>query len=264
MKKLLAVYNNWDDAGYRAMQPKGRSTGFFDEKEELAGYKRLHGTCKGYKPIEIKSAFEAQFALECERGPFEMRVLLSPRDGLIEGFVGITRDAPIVEPSEDALTICSLWRRREANEKPRTKMLKELVVRFRGGVVKLVDDDHVERVRGELRDASCVKGLDIRKDVLASARTLAAAKAFTEDGIAKNDAEDRQALFKDLVPVRNEQETWSTAEFPGKALVIERCDEGLARAGRRHNEVPEMTSLTLGLQALEHLFLMRLWFDMNR
>jgi CubicO group peptidase (beta-lactamase class C family) len=97
MKKFLDVYNAWDEGGYQAMLRAGRPP-VPSEKEELSGYKLLHGECKGYSPIEARTPFDARFSLDCERGPFEMHMILWPKDGLIDGFIGTTRDAPIPKP----------------------------------------------------------------------------------------------------------------------------------------------------------------------
>jgi CubicO group peptidase (beta-lactamase class C family) len=102
MKKLLSVYNAWDEATYLAMQRPGRS-GIHGsshdlmvlEREELDGYKNLHGACRAFWPIEIKTPREARFKMDCERGPFEMLVTLSREGTFIDGFVGISRDAPM-------------------------------------------------------------------------------------------------------------------------------------------------------------------------
>jgi CubicO group peptidase (beta-lactamase class C family) len=92
VKKLLGVYNTWDEAAYRGATRPPRDP---REKEELEGYKKLHGTCTGYAPIEIVGPHVARLALQCERGPFEMLVQVTPDDALVGGFIGTTRDAPI-------------------------------------------------------------------------------------------------------------------------------------------------------------------------
>ena len=97
MKKFLDVYNTWDEARYQSMLRAGRAP-VSNEKDELDGYKLLHGACKGYSPIEARTPLDARFNLDCERGPFEMRIILSQADGLIDGFIGTTRDAPIPKP----------------------------------------------------------------------------------------------------------------------------------------------------------------------
>lgn len=94
MKKLLAVYNRWDDGAYRAMLRANRSP-VPSEKDELEAYRTLHGRCTGFSPLEVISSTEARFELTCERGRFEMRVGISAVDGLIDGFVGITRNAEV-------------------------------------------------------------------------------------------------------------------------------------------------------------------------
>lgn len=91
LPRLLAVQNDWSEEGYKAMQSKARGS-VTGEQEELAGYKSTHGVCKGWKPIAIFSPIEARFAVECERGSFEMQVSLDPGDGLIMGFSGTSRD----------------------------------------------------------------------------------------------------------------------------------------------------------------------------
>jgi CubicO group peptidase (beta-lactamase class C family) len=97
MKKFLDVYNAWNEKAYEGMLRAGRPP-VPTEKDELAGYKLLHGACRGYSPIEARSPFDARFNLDCERGPFEMHVILWQSDGLIDGFIGTTHDAPIPKP----------------------------------------------------------------------------------------------------------------------------------------------------------------------
>jgi CubicO group peptidase (beta-lactamase class C family) len=100
MRKLLDVYNSWNDDAYRAIRvPQVGVHGTTDdllllEKEELAGYKKLHGVCRGFSPVDVRTSLAGHFNLECERGPFEMEVDLAS-DGKINGFVGISRDVPI-------------------------------------------------------------------------------------------------------------------------------------------------------------------------
>jgi CubicO group peptidase (beta-lactamase class C family) len=95
MKKLLAVYNEWDETGYKAMLTPQRPPLMAVEKKELAGYKELHGGCKEYKFVEAEPPRSATFSLTCERGPLEMRLLISPKDGLLTGFVGTTHGLPV-------------------------------------------------------------------------------------------------------------------------------------------------------------------------
>jgi CubicO group peptidase (beta-lactamase class C family) len=93
MKRFLGVYNSWDDTAYAAMQSKHREK-TPSEREEFADYKKLHGVCKGYEPIEVEGPRGARFKMDCERGTLEMAVYLGA-DGLIVGFNGTSRDLPI-------------------------------------------------------------------------------------------------------------------------------------------------------------------------
>jgi CubicO group peptidase (beta-lactamase class C family) len=131
MKKLLDVYNSWDEKSYEGMLRAGRPAAP-TEKEELSGYKLLHGACKGYSPIEARTPFDARFNLDCEHGPFEMRVILWEPDGLIDGFVGTTRDAPIPKPlrvaAEQVAQLIRKWddgvyKKHLAKVKPRDEAL---------------------------------------------------------------------------------------------------------------------------------------------
>lgn len=91
MTDFLAVYNSWDEKAYVAMLDPDRGP-LPVEKDELAGYKALHGTCSSFKAKEVHSANEAVFAVTCERGSFELWVAISPKSGKITGFVGTSRD----------------------------------------------------------------------------------------------------------------------------------------------------------------------------
>lgn len=94
MKKLLDVQNHWDEATYKSMLTAGRMALMTEEKQELEGYRALHGTCKGYSPIRAESPTRVLFKVDCERGSFEMIVGLGS-DGLIEGFGGTSRDLEV-------------------------------------------------------------------------------------------------------------------------------------------------------------------------
>jgi CubicO group peptidase (beta-lactamase class C family) len=94
MKKLLDVYNTWDEAGYKAMLTPGRSVTMQEEKVELEGYKKFHGACKGFTPRQVNGPNSAVFTMDCERGSLSMDILLAP-DGLITGFSGTSRGLPV-------------------------------------------------------------------------------------------------------------------------------------------------------------------------
>jgi CubicO group peptidase (beta-lactamase class C family) len=101
MKKLLAVYNDWNEDGYRAMlSPSRGGVGGTSremlavERDELAGYKERHGACTEISPIELQTARDARFKLSCERGSFDMVITVSP-DGFVDGFAGTSHDVPL-------------------------------------------------------------------------------------------------------------------------------------------------------------------------
>jgi CubicO group peptidase (beta-lactamase class C family) len=99
MPRFLSVYNAWDLTGYKAMlSPHRLAIAPRVEQDELAGYRSLHGACKGYSPAEVVTPFHARFAMQCERGALEMDVALDTRDGLISGFAGTSRDVAAPPP----------------------------------------------------------------------------------------------------------------------------------------------------------------------
>ncbi len=91
MKAFLDVYNTWSEAGYKAMLTAGRPDITKGEQVELAGYKALHGACRGYSTRGVRSPLSAALTMDCERGSLEMSVDLGA-DGKIKGFSGTSRD----------------------------------------------------------------------------------------------------------------------------------------------------------------------------
>jgi CubicO group peptidase (beta-lactamase class C family) len=98
MKRFLAVYNAWDLGAYQAMLSKNRPpVAPKAEEDELAGYKSIHGACRGYKPIEFTSPLRGKVAMECEKGTLEMSITLDATDHLIAGFDGTSKGVPMPE-----------------------------------------------------------------------------------------------------------------------------------------------------------------------
>jgi hypothetical protein len=100
-KQFLAVYNQWDEAAYKAMLDPNRRP-IPEEQAELAGYKALHGTCKSVSIADVQTAHSVRLAMQCERGKLEMDVVVKPESGLIDGFSGTSRG--IAAPPEVAKT----------------------------------------------------------------------------------------------------------------------------------------------------------------
>lgn len=96
MKRLMSVYEKWDEAAYEAMlSPKRKRVEPKSEQDELALYKSLHGACASWKPDEILSSTRAKMAVTCERGKFTMSVAIDGEDGKILGFSGESSDVPM-------------------------------------------------------------------------------------------------------------------------------------------------------------------------
>ncbi len=85
MPKILALYDRWDDGGYRALMSSRQflTLSAVNEREVLASLKRIHGACTGYAPKETLSPTAARFALACQRGTLELLVHIDPVDGLL-------------------------------------------------------------------------------------------------------------------------------------------------------------------------------------
>jgi CubicO group peptidase (beta-lactamase class C family) len=106
MEKFLAAYNDWSHEAMVAMLAPGRAP-LPVEKDEMAGYKALHGTCRAFHPVDVTSPTQATIALTCERGTFEVMVQLDPESHGITGFVGTSRDVsapPMLADTAAALT----------------------------------------------------------------------------------------------------------------------------------------------------------------
>ncbi len=175
-------------------------------------------------------------------------------DGVPESQLG--GDAP-VEPAEDGQSVASLGGRGEAEELARPHVVEQRAIRRGGGVVELVDDDHVEVIRGEVGEAGGAQALDRGEDVLEGARTLAADPELAERVVAEGLAERGQALGQDLFSVRHEEEPGSRKRLT-KARVVERRHHRLAGARRGDEEVLVVTLLAREGDLLEQSLLERL------
>jgi len=91
VKEFLGVYNHWSEATYKAMLDPKREELTALEKDELAGYKAIHGTCKSISAITTNAPSDLIYALDCERGKFEMNLTFAP-GGKIIGFAGTSRE----------------------------------------------------------------------------------------------------------------------------------------------------------------------------
>ena len=110
MQELLAIYNQWDAAAFKAILDPSRPPGAV-EQAELAGYRALHGKCSAATPRSTDSATRGTFELTCEHGRFEMSI--SIRSGGLGGFSGtskaITPPPAIVRLGADAAALTRTW-----------------------------------------------------------------------------------------------------------------------------------------------------------
>jgi CubicO group peptidase (beta-lactamase class C family) len=96
MKAFLEVYNEFDAAKLQSILSRPIDP---REREELAGYKALHGTCTGFKATKMVMDRVARFAFTCERGNLEIDTNFDGA-GKIAGFIG--RSPGIAPPANVA------------------------------------------------------------------------------------------------------------------------------------------------------------------
>jgi len=139
-KSFLAVYNQWDEAAYKAMLDPARGP-VPEEKDELAGYKALHGACTSATPVEVAAPMRARFKFACERGALVMEMSLAA-NGLIDGFFGESRDVtapPDMAKTGAALTaLMAKW-----DEKAYVKALPKAAIKP-ADAKKVFDDLHAQ------------------------------------------------------------------------------------------------------------------------
>src|SRR4051794_31729848 len=113
-------------------------------------------------------------------------------------------------------------------------------------MVKLVDDEEVERVRGDPRHRLLVERLDRGEDVTALRGYGPADEQLAEAAVAEHLPELLTALFENLPAVRDEEEREIAARLPPLAAVVESRDDRLSRPRRRDDEVAHVTAEPLG------------------
>ena len=94
-----------------------------------------------------------------------------------------------VEPVEQGEAVAAFRRRRESEELARTEVVQELRVRIGGGVMELVDDDDVERVRVDRRDVHRAERLNGGEDVPPFVGAMAVDVQLAERTVAHDGAE---------------------------------------------------------------------------
>lgn len=178
MTSLLAVYNSWDEAAFKQLLARPLQPG---EKDELAGYRKLHGACTGFAPAEVTSPLSAHFSMTCERGSFDLAVDISPT-GLVRGFAGTSRH---VEPPPEvkkaagaALSLIGRWDERAFERSfadPTTTRERnqraDASLRSSHGACKLKELSH--EINWWRVEASCDRGGDIVGNMTMSGSKIA-------------------------------------------------------------------------------------------
>ena len=98
MRALLGVYEQWDEAALAKALSRPRQP---EEKDELAGYRALHGKCTDIKLARLDASTRAAFAVTCERGKLEVNLAIN-QEGRIDGFIGFSRG--VTPPADVAKT----------------------------------------------------------------------------------------------------------------------------------------------------------------
>jgi hypothetical protein len=146
-------------------------------------------------------------------------------------------EVPDVRARKVALVLTpigALRGRGEPDELLRRQSVEELGVALRRGMVNLVDDDVVERPRGQVRRLR--ERLHRGEDVPSRLGAQAVDPELAEIGTAEHLAKDAPRLLEDLLAVSDEQERVDLV-VALQVGIVERSDERLPGAGRGHDEV---------------------------
>ena len=114
----------------------------------------------------------------------------------------------VVEVAENAFAVHSFRRGSQSQKDLRLIVFQQLLISWRGRVVELVHDDVIIEIRrGLFRKVLAVKGLDGHKKMVDAVRPIFSNEHIAEIGISQHCPEGVQALFQNLFPVGNEQQT---------------------------------------------------------
>ena len=171
---------------------------------------------------------------------------------------------PSVEIPQDVEAVSAFWRGGHAKELSRRYAFQKRLVRWRRGVMELVDDDDIEmrrvesiRVRTRLRlwiDAKTCSNRD---------GPLSADPELSEARVTKRVRECRAALFEDLLAVRDEEQPVSR-QLLAKARVVDCRHDRLACAGCGDKEIAVPSEGARELYLLQQSLLKRHEHDLDR
>src|SRR5688500_7837920 len=88
-------------------------------------------------------------------------------------------------------------------------MLEQRLVRTCGGMVKLIDGDHIKVPRVERTESDRIQALNRGEHVLEALRTMLADPQLAEARIPKGMSKRPATLLQDLLTVRHEEQTRS-------------------------------------------------------
>ncbi len=108
----------------------------------------------------------------------------------------------------------------------------------------------------DVRERETRKRLDGREDVLAALRSLPADEELAEGAVAEHLSESGAALLEEPLPMRDEEEPMPR-QGATQPRVIEGGDQRLAGSGGGDHEVPVMPLISLDLEGLEDVLLVR-------
>ena len=136
-------------------------------------------------------------------------------------------------------------------------MVEQPVIAVGSGMVKLVNDDDIEPLGLNLSDPA-LEGLDHRED-MAARRGPPAREKLTEIASPQHSPVGRERLSQDLLAMGDEQQRQSALVAVEELAIVERSDDGLARARCRHHQIAmAIVPLPLDHQRIEHPLLMRI------
>jgi hypothetical protein len=120
----------------------------------------------------------------------------------------------MVEPVQDREAVAAFRRCRETEQLLRLHAVEELSIRRCCRVVELIDNDDIKMIGCKVVEVSGIETLNRRKDVFEMSRAGAADPLLAKRRVTQRIAEGGQALVKNLVSVRDEQQARPRQVFP--------------------------------------------------
>ena len=101
--------------------------------------------------------------------------------------------------------------------------------------------------------------------MIEASRDVRTNQEFAEVRDSKHSSECADSLFENLLPMGYKQKAWLPLVVFIETLKVECCDDGLARPGRRNNQIaPISMNNSLRFESVENSFLKRVWPNRRR